>query len=207
MVKKVLLLLFLFLTFQSPVLATIGVGVGTGKILITEKLKAGIVYKIPPVTVVNTGDEPSDYSIGVAFLEKQPELKPDKSWFAFSPLDFHLNPGQAQQVNMTMTLPLKVIPGKYFAYLEGFPAKKAVGGKTTVGIAAASKLYFEIAPSNLFEGIYYRAISVWRNNEPWTNILGGIVVLIIAIYLFRHFFKIEINVRGKDNENEPQKEK
>ncbi len=206
MFKKFLLAAFLLFTFPSLVYATIGVGVGTGKINVTEKLHAGIVYKLPSVTIINTGNEPADYSIDVAYLEKQVEMKPDKDWFSFDPLTFHLDAGQTQKVNITLTLPLKVIPGKYFAYLEGFPTKKAGGGQTTIGVAAASKLYFEVAPSNIFEGIYYRVLSLWKNNQPYSNIAGGIVIAAVVIVLFRRFFSFEVSVKKAKKENESEDE-
>jgi hypothetical protein len=204
MFKKFLLAAFLLFIFPSVVLATIGVGVGTGKIVVTEKLHAGIVYKLPSLTVVNTGDEPANYSVDVAYMEKQEEAKPDKSWFSFDPLTFHLDPGQTQSVDITLTLPLKVVPDQYFAYLEGFPAKGSGGGQTTIGVAAAAKLYFEIVPSNFFEGVYYRVLSLWKNNQPYTNIAGGVLVAVIAVVLFRRFFNFEINVKKGGKENKPE---
>ncbi len=195
MLKKISLSAFLLFMFPSIALATIGVGVGTGKIVVTEKLHAGIVYKLPSLTVINTGDETAEYSADVAFMEKQPEMKPDKSWFSFEPLNFNLEPGQVQKVEITLTLPLKVVPGKYFAFLEGFPTKKASGGQTTIGIAAASKLYFEITPSNIFQGVYYRVLSLWKNNQPYSNFLGGSVVAVIVIILFRKFLRIEVGFK------------
>ncbi len=59
--KIFLLCLLIFLFPTGVVFARIGVGVGTGKITIDENLKPGIIYKLPPLTVVNTGDEASDY--------------------------------------------------------------------------------------------------------------------------------------------------
>ncbi len=190
MIKKFFFSLLLFFAFPTLAIASIGVGVATGKIEVTEKLKPGIVYKIPAVTVVNTGTEPSDYSIDIAYNETQSELKPDKKWFSFSPVNFHLDPQQVQKVDITLTVPLKVTPGKYFSYIEGFPVRQP-GAGSVVGVAAASKLYFEVIPANVFEGIYYRLVSLWRAYLPWTNIGVGVLAGVIAIVIFRRFFKIE----------------
>lgn len=152
--KKVLLfLIFLSFVFAPPVLATVGVGVGTGKIQINEKLHGGTIYQLPSLTVINTGTEPSDYEVSVSYLERQSEAKPPLSWFSFSPQSFHLEPGKAQTVDEKLSLPLNAVPGNYFAYLEARPTQKGKGGTTTIGIAAAAKLYFTVVPSNIFDSI------------------------------------------------------
>ena len=189
--KKILFLLLLFIIFPFNLAAgSIGVGVGTGKIEVTEKLKPGIVYKLPAITVLNTGETPSDYSIAISYNENQTELKPDKSWFSFVPMDFYLDPGGAQKVDITMTIPLKVVPGKYFAYIEGFPVRQP-GTGSVVGVAAASKLYFEIVPTNPIMGMYYRIVSLLKFYSPWPERIVGILAGIVVIMIFGRFFKIE----------------
>ena len=142
--KKLIFALILFgLFFPSTALATIGVGIGTGKIQVNDKLKPGIIYQLPAVTVINNGDEPSDYEVAVAYNEKQTQLRPPMDWFIFSPQKFHLNPKKAQQVDIKLNLPVSgVTPGDYFAYLEARPVIVSKTGTTSINVAAASKLIF-----------------------------------------------------------------
>ncbi|NMC09344.1 hypothetical protein GYA44_03450, partial [Candidatus Microgenomates bacterium] len=56
----------LLLLLPSFAYAGLGVGIGTGKIVVDEKLRSGVIYNLPSLTVVNTGDEESDYSVSVA---------------------------------------------------------------------------------------------------------------------------------------------
>lgn len=65
----------------SLAFARLGVGVGTGKITVDEDLKAGSIYAVPPVTILNTGDEPSDYELLITYHSDQQEIWPDKEWF------------------------------------------------------------------------------------------------------------------------------
>lgn len=197
--KKVLFLLFFFFLFVFPPLsfAKIGVGVGTGKIQVEDKLKPGMIYELPSLTVFNTGDEEGDYEAAVTYHEKQPELRPLEEWFDFSPKQFHLKPGEAQEVKIKLNLPVKAEPGNYFAYLEGHPLKKAEGGQTTVGVAAAAKLYFTVLPANLVLGIYYRAASFWRLNQPWSNRVAIMIALIIIYWGLRKFLGFQISFGGK----------
>lgn len=195
MKKSLLLLLFLSVIFPTSVFATLGVGVGTGKIQIDEKLKPGIIYQFPPFTVINTGDEPSGYEADISYHEKQSQLAPPKSWFIFSPQKFHLDPGKVQIVNVKLNLPIRVQPGDYFAYLEGHPVKKSQAGQTSVGIAAAAKLYFTVIPGNFLEGIYYKIASFWKVYSPWPQRLLILLVIGAAYLWVRKHFNIQIGLK------------
>jgi hypothetical protein len=202
--KKFSFLIF-GLVFFLPVLvlARIGVGVGTGKIVVDQPLKPGLIYTLPSLMVLNTGDEPGEYGVSIEYHEGQetnPEmgLKPAKEWLSFEPSQFHLEPGQAQQVKIKLSLPVKgVKPGQYFAYLEGHPVKKDVAGQTTIGVAAAAKLYFRVAPANFFVGVYYRIASLFALYSPWSYVVLTIVVVAILIGLFRQFFSLNIGISLK----------
>lgn len=187
--------IFLFVIFPSSVFATIGVGVGTGKIQIDEKLKPGIIYQFPPFTVINTGDEPSDYEADISYHEKQPQLRPPQNWFIFSPQKFHLDPGKVQIVDVKLNLPIRVAPGDYFAYLEGHPVKKSQAGQTTIGIAAAAKLYFTVVPANIFAGIYYKIASFWQVYSPWPQRFLILLVIGVAYLWIRKHFNIQIGLK------------
>jgi hypothetical protein len=194
-IKHLLLILALSTVVSSVSFAKIGVGVGTGKIQVDEKLKAGMIYQLPPVTVLNTGDEKSGYVVTTAYREEQTELRPPKEWFIFTPEKFDLDPGQVQVVEIKLNLPLKTIPGDYFAYLEASPTAKSTTGVTTIGVAAASKLLFTVSPANLIQSVYYKVVSLWKVYQPWTG-RGAIALgIIIALILFKKFFKIELNTK------------
>ena len=181
------------LIFPFAVFGSVGVGVGTGKIQVDKPLKPGSVYIVPPLTVINTGDEPTEYTVSIDYSGNQTQLKPNKEWFSFEPLQFALQPNQSQVVQIKMTLPIKTVPGDYFAYLQAQPTKKtATVGDTTIGVAAAAKLYFTIAPANIFQGIYYRFISIYTRYHPWDTIVLAIIFVAILILLFRKRFKIQI---------------
>ncbi len=196
-----LFLVLLFFIFPIKSEARIGVGVGTGKIVVDEKLKSGVIYQLPAITVINTGDEESDYALEIAYHQNQPELLPSKEWFVFKPELFHLTPGAVQVVTVSLNLPLKTIPGNYFSYVEAHPVKKSETGSMSVSIAAASKLYFTVLPSNIFEGLYYRTISLWLKYSPWSNILAATILTFGVILFIKRFFKINIEVKKK-NQNE-----
>lgn len=197
----VIFLFFALSIFSRDAFAKIGVGVGTGKIKVEEQLKPGIIYKLPLITVINTGDTPSDYAVSVAYQTGQAELSPKADWFIFSPQKFHLDPGKGQAVDIKLNLPLSVQPGKYFAYLEAQPFLKAQKGQTSIGIAAASRLYFTVVPANIFMAIYYKINSFWNVYAPWPQRFLILIVLILAGVFFKRFFNIQIGLKKFENVN------
>ena len=204
-----LFLFFLLFFIAIParnINANLGVGVGTGQIVVDEVLRPGIVYQLPGITVINTGSIASNYGVTTEFRENQPEKKFDRSWISYDPSSFYLEPGDVQHVRITLNIPVRTEPGDYFAFLSAHPDKVSDSGVTTVGVAAASKLYFTIEPANTLEGIYFRIKSIWINNQPWTNILAGAVVIFALISILRRYINVDINI-GKKRSNENTKDK
>lgn len=210
MIKKFFIyLIFLslvFISFSTSTFAKIGVGVNTGKIQVEEELRAGMIYKLPPITVINTGDEPAEYEASVAYHQDQPELRPEENWFIFSPQKFHLEPGKGQLVEIKINLPLQMEPGDYFAYLEGYPIASAQKGNTVIGVAAASKLYFTVVPANVLYALYYKIASIWKLYAPWPQRIAITLLSIVFLLLFKKFFNIQINLK-KDEQGNSQKGK
>jgi hypothetical protein len=215
--KNATIFFVLFLVFSgfyispSSIYARIGVGVGTGKIQLDEGLNSGTLYELPSITVLNTGDESGEYELDVTFHEQQKEMRPNKEWFKFSPEIFLLEPGEVKEVKIQLKLPIKTVPGNYFAYIEARPLAtvKSKGG-ANIGVAAASKLYFDINPDNIFYGIGYRLISLWNLYSPVPQILL-VILSIVLIYkkLTKHInFSISFSKKNtsKDTEKNPEKD-
>lgn len=195
-----ILLSLIFLTagclITMPAIARVGVGVNLGKIEIDEPLKPGGIYNFPSLGVINTGDEPGDYELEVTYHQDQPQLRPAQEWFSFSPSSFHLEPGGSQGVAIKLSLPMKMKPGDYFAYLEAHPVIKA-GPGTTIGIAAAAKTYFSVVPANIWQAIYYKTSSFFTIYAPWTYVVLAVLIAAIIIAIFKKFFAFQIGIRKK----------
>jgi hypothetical protein len=193
-ISSLAILVFIFPLFS---LASVGVGVNLGKINIEEKLKPGGIYKFPVIGVINTGDEPGDYELAVTYHQDQPELRPEQEWFSFSPASFSLEAGEARNVQVQLSLPVKAKPGDYFAYLEAHPVVKA-GPGTTIGVAAATKTYFTVIPANLRQATAHRISSFFTLYAPWTYIALAVVVGAILLAIFRRFFAFHIGISRKE---------
>jgi len=192
--------------------AGVGVGIQTGKIIVDQPLKPGVIYSLPPVIVINTGDVPAEYTTSVQYhfeQEQNPEmgLRPPAEWFTFEPATFHLDPGKIQSVGVTLKLPVKAPPGKYFAYLQAQPIQKAEGGVSLIRVAAATKLWFTVVPANWWMGIYYRLLSLYAIYVFWVRLVLGIIIFAVLVTLFRKFFAFNIQLKRpgaeKITETEP----
>lgn len=195
--NKVLIFVVLLLAFLASARlshADIGVGVGVGKIVVDEELSPGIIYNLPSITVINTGDEKSRYRLGIQYHEDQKEIRPKADWFIFSPAEFELEPQKVQSVSVKLNLPVNATPGDYFAYVEARPVKKTIEGSTTINVAAATKLNFTIVPGSLLSGIYHKIISSWFAFAPVPQIVLIGLVLAVSVYIAKRFINIEIKL-------------
>ena len=197
--KRSILVVIAFCLFMPIfVLAKIGVGVGTGKIEVDQPMQPGLIYTLPSLVVLNTGDEPSNYGVAIQHRENQEQLRPAKEWFSFEPNSFYLNPGESKVVQVKLTLPIKgVKPGDYFAFLQAYPEKKADVSGTSVNVAAAAKLYFTVVPVNFFAGIYYRIASLLAIYSPWSYIVLLVIAMAIILTILRRFISLNIGVSVK----------
>lgn len=200
-----LIFCFVALIFPAIVFARLGVGVGIGNITVDKILRAGQIYHLPSLPVINTGDQISDYELDITYHSKQEQLSPPKEWFRFEPELFTLEPGKSRLVDINLVMPMKAEPGDYFAYVEARPVLDQKKG-TTIGIAAAAKLYFTVEPANLWQAIIYRISYFFRTYSPWTWIVLGILLAAVLTSLFKKYFKLDIGIKFKKKEDDkPEK--
>ncbi len=191
-----LCLVFLF-SFSQYALGKVGVGMGAGEIRITEEIKPGGIYSLPNLRVFNTGDETTTYGMNIAYHQNNPELRPEKSWFTFTPATFTVEPGESQEVQVAMFVPVKTDPGDYFAFVESGPV--ALNGPgTSVGVAVATKLYFNVVHANLWQAILYRTHAFLTTYSPWSWIALGTSIVFVFGFAFIKFFSLNISVRKKE---------
>ncbi len=189
----------LFFIFTQDILAKVGVGMGAGEVRVTEDIKPGGIYSLPSLRVFNTGDETTTYGMNVAYHQDNPQLRPEKSWFTFTPATFTIEPGESQEVQIAMFVPVKTDPGEYFAFLESGPVAEG-GPGTSVGVAVATKLYFTVIHANLWEAVTYRISAFLTTYSPWSWIALGLGILFAASFVIRKYFSFNISFRKKGEE-------
>jgi hypothetical protein len=136
----------------------------------------------------------------ITYHEAQEELRPELNWFSFEPNNFSLEPGKVQPVSIKLNLPVRTAPGKYFAYLEAQPEAAESKEGTSIGVAAAAKLYFTVIPGGLVQGIYYKAVSIWQTYAPWSATLSGGLLFALAVIIIRKYVNVSFSVAKKGDE-------
>lgn len=192
----VLFALMCALAMGSYAYAKIGVGMGAGEIRVTEDIKPGGIYVLPSLRVFNTGDETTTYGMNVAYHQDNPELRPAMTWFSFEPSTFTLEPGQSQEVTISMTVPVKALPGEYFSFLESGPVRTQAEG-TSVGVAVATKLYFTVVPANIWQAFIYRMSAFMNTYAPWTWVGLSSVLGLLFVFFLTRFFSFNVALKAK----------
>lgn len=197
MKKRIGVIIAVFLVLPVLLFAKIGVGIGTGKIVYPDPMKPGAIYTLPSIAVLNNGDETAIYGMSVSQLKDQPQIVPNYEWFAFGEDKFVLQPNEAKNISVKLSLPLKVKPGDYFCYLVAQPVQASTPGSATIGVAAAAKLYFTVMPSNVFQAVYYRVSTLIYRGAPWTYIVFGVIALAVLIKVLGQFISFDIGIKRK----------
>lgn len=178
-----------------------GVAISPGTIRVEEPLFPGAYYNLPSLRVTNTGEEASNYKVGlakVAGLEKlsPPLLSPPADYIDFRPQSFHLESGDSQTVSLGLSLPVKAKPGDYLAYVEAYPVAPE-GKGVSIGISVASKVHFTVKPANIIVAIYTAIISFFSTRAPISYIILGIVILGIVVFFLWRYIKFDFKVSRK----------
>jgi hypothetical protein len=143
-------LLFALPITPGAVVATQGVALDTGRIIVPETLTAGERYTLPPITLSNPGSERCAYALSIGRAGDESGLEPLAGWFRFAPQTVRLRPGHAREVRITIMLPVDVQVGRYEAVIQAVIG--GTGNGTSVSAAAATRLEFTVAGAGSASG-------------------------------------------------------
>jgi len=186
-----------FVTGTVQAQSQIGVGIMPGVIRVDKPVLPGGQYKLPSLQVVNTGNVTSQYELVIVKMAKQIELQPPAEFISYSPKSFSIEPGANQVVSLSLDIPINAIPGDYLAYVEAHPVSRSTGG-TTIGIAAATKLYFTIMPASIFQALINTVTSAFSRAAPFSYIVLGIPVMGLTAFFAKRYIKLEIKLKRKE---------
>ncbi len=180
---------------QRPAHADVGVGVSLGNIKVEDALTPGGHYRLPTLSVLNTGSEPSQFEVVVSFAADQREKRPPEEWFVFAPQRFSLEPAGAQAVAISLDLPANAEPGDYFAFLEAHPIAERQG--VSIGVAAATKLSFSIRPANVFQAWLFRFSQLIDESQPWSSVVATVVLVVLAVRLIARYVRVGLRIERR----------
>ncbi len=190
-VFSALLLAFVLLGAPSSH-ADRGVGINVSRIEVTRSLTQGGGYDLQQFAVINTGDEPAEYEVNIGYLANQAERRPDPTWFEFHPPRFSLQPGEMQNVSMSLSLPSGAETGDYYAQVQ---AQLVTDAGAPIGVAAAARLSFSVESSSWFAAQRLRINRFLRDLEPWSYFVEGLFVLGLVAYFARRYSPVRPRLR------------
>ena len=116
-------------------------------------------------------------------------------YLTYITLQFYCPP----HIQIKLKIPLQgTEPGEYFTFLTAQPEKKTDQGSGSVGVAAATKLYFRIIPANLIQAIFYVLSDLFVKYKPWSIIIPLILLLITVWRILKKRIKIEVITKNKN---------
>ena len=182
-------------TTQPPAHADVGVGVSLGNIKVEDALTPGGHYRLPTLSVLNTGSDPAQFEVVVSFAADQRERRPPEEWFVFTPQRFPLEPSAAQAVAISLDLPANAGPGDYFAFLEAHPIAERQG--VSIGVAAATKLSFSIRPANVLQAWLFRLSQLIDESQPWSSVFAVTVLAVLAVRLIARYLRVGLRIERR----------
>ena len=158
--------------------ASVGVGVQAGPVLLTSAAHPGGSYALPAVYVVNTGTQPEVVRIRIDRLSAGRGLAVPPSWIHAGP-GVRLTAHQSARISLQLVVPADARTGGYLSDVVAAGSGTISEGNANLGVAAATKLEFRIAPGAAPAGL-------WPPVPGWLEwAAGGLLLFVIAFVALR----------------------
>ena len=154
--------------------ASVGVGVQAGPVLLASAAHPGGSYALPPVYVVNTGTQPEVVSVRIDRLSHGSGRAVPPSWIQVGP-SVHLTAHQAARISLQLIVPAGARTGAYLSDVVAAGSGTISEGNANLGVAAATKLEFRVAPGPAGAGLW-PAVPGWL---IW--VAGGLLLVAAAV--------------------------
>ncbi len=153
-------------------------GTDTGKIRLTEDLRAGASYRLPTFRIINTGTEPVGYVMKVVGVAGRQIA--DASWFAFEPKTFYLHPNEERSVSVTVRLPSGAAPEEYEAILAAVPTVPGKGSGAHIDVGVGPRLIMTVKSAGFFRALYFAVTRWFADHQLWSSVAAALVVAGLA---------------------------
>lgn len=157
------------LTGSAAARASVGVGIQAGPVALSGAAHPGGSYALPPVYVVNTGSQDESLSVRIERLSAGSGRPVPASWVRVGD-PVKLSHSQSARIPLELIVPPTARPGVYLSDVVVRGSASLSAGSAHLGVAAATKLQFTIAPG--------AAAAAWFSMPGWVLLGIGVVVLI-----------------------------
>ena len=157
--------------------ASIGIGIQAGPVRLTGAAHPGGSYALPPVYVVNTGTEPESVSIRVQRISAGSGHVVPAAWIRDSGGAVQLAHSQGTRIPLQLVVPATARPGQYFSDIVVRGSGALADGGANLGVAAATKLEFTVAPGVVSAG-------GWFSMPAWV-LLAALAIVALGVAAVR----------------------
>ncbi len=166
--------------------ASIGVGIQAGPVKLSAAAHPGGSYALPPVYVVNTGTQQESLSITVQRVSAGAGQAVPASWIRAPGTAVQLAHNQAARIPLQLVIPATARPGAYSSDVIVRGSAAVPDGSAHLGVAAATKLEFTIAPG--------AAAGSWFSVPGWVLFAAAVMVLLAAAALLMRRTGLRIRI-------------
>lgn len=163
--------LLALLAIPAAAQASIGVGIQAGPVRLSGTAHPGGSYQLPPVYVVNTGTQDESVAIRIERLSPGSGRPVPAAWIRAGGQAIRLSHNQSARIPLELAVPATAAPGQYLSDVVVRGSAALSDGSANLGVAAATKLEFRIAPGT--------AAAPWFSMPGWV-LLGVAGVLLLA---------------------------
>jgi hypothetical protein len=179
---------------SAPAAAATGVSIDVARIVVSQRLAPGGVYRLPAFGIRNPGSERTVYRLGVTYLQGQTGKRPPAEWFHFTPDTIVLDAGESQAVSARVELPPGADSGDYAALVGAQIVPEQSGAR--VGAAAAARLTFAVEPSSGLEAWLRRIERLFSDQAPWSWFFPVLVASTLLAWRLGRRYSISVARRS-----------
>ena len=167
-----------FSIFVPAAQASVGVGVQATPVSLGIVAHAGGSYALPPVYVLDTGTQAEKISVRVVRLSNGTGRAVPPSWVRATGQGVQLAPHQSARIPLELVVPGGAKAGRYLSDIVVTGSAVISAGRANLGVAAATKLEFSVAPGS--------PPGLWPFGPSWMWWSAiGLLVLALAVTMAR----------------------
>ena len=178
--------LIVLLAVPATAQASVGVGIQAGPVRLGAAAHPGGSYALPPVYVVNTGSQPESLTVRVERVSAGSGRPVPVSWVHAPGSAVRLSHNQGTRIPLQLIIPATAQPGEYLSDVVVRGSAALSDGGANLGVAAATKLEFRVAPGVASAG--------WFSMPGWVLLAAVAIVLLGAAALMGRRSGVRIRI-------------
>ncbi|MEA2020147.1 MAG: hypothetical protein U9M98_00250 [Patescibacteria group bacterium] len=187
--KRLLAVTFLGLFFAGDVYAgeileeaaRVSGEFGRKDIKLAEEAQAGGIYKLPSISVKNTGTNEERFQVDIVFLGSEGEGS-GVSWLNVEPWRITLDAGEEADVKLGLKVPAGARAGEYNYHLE--LRRVLEDGKAHPNPMDTADIRFNVEEGSFFSAVKRRVSSYFSANPTMSLVVAGILIVIAISFLW-----------------------